>query len=221
MSGFEVYNSAGKLLVDSQNRSTLFYDQRALGAVTDKGYYRVDSPFGNGSTLGITQPQFWNDGNLRWLQLDTNKYGLPGADLLEDNAGSMIRTSRNVGMQSGYLDVFDSAGNLIWSAASASKMPRVVGFFDVPANYDLQNNTFAINLSFNPWILVNNCPGNLSDDGTVVGYSGSYSNGQAHSCRGGTSQKISATGARHFRGEGYEFPSLSLSEFDTGGTRGY
>lgn len=36
-----------------------------------------------------------------------------------------------------------------------------------------------------------------------------------------TSQKISATGARHFRGEGYEFPSLSLSEFDTGGTRGY
>ncbi|HDR2410165.1 TPA: hypothetical protein QCH83_002322, partial [Enterobacter bugandensis] len=95
-----------------------------------------------------------------------------GADLLEDNAGSMIRTSRNVGMQSGYLDVFDSAGNLIWSAASASKMPRVVGFFDVPANYDLQNNTFAINLSFNPWILVNNCPGNLSDDGTVVGYSG-------------------------------------------------
>lgn len=44
MSGFEVYNSAGKLLVDSQNRSTLFYDQRALGAVTDKGTYRVNSP---------------------------------------------------------------------------------------------------------------------------------------------------------------------------------
>jgi hypothetical protein len=105
-----------------------FYDQRALGAVTDKGYYRVDSrletevrwvlPSSNSGMMGI----------LRWLQLDTNKYGLPGADLLEDNAGSMIRTSRNIGMQSGYLDVFDSAGNLIWSAASASKMPRVVGF---------------------------------------------------------------------------------------------
>ena len=92
--------------------------------------------------------------------------------MCSSDLGSMIRTSRSVGMQSGYLDVFDSAGNLIWSAASASKMPRVVGFFDVPANYDLQNNTFAVNLSFNPWILVNNCPGNLSDDGTVVGYSG-------------------------------------------------
>ncbi|HGG9151395.1 TPA: hypothetical protein ACJJYF_005025 [Enterobacter cloacae] len=172
MSGFEVYNSDGKLLVDSQNRSTLFYDQRALGAVTDKGFYRVDSPFGDGSTLGITQPAFWNDGRLRWLQLGANRYGMPGADLLEDSAGSMIRTARNIGMQSGYLDVFDSAGNLIWSAASASKMPRVVGFFDVPANYDLQNNTLSVSLSFNPWILVNNCPGNLSDDGTVVGYSG-------------------------------------------------
>ncbi|MCK4227764.1 hypothetical protein J2N90_04935 [Enterobacter asburiae] len=172
MSGFEVYNSAGKLLVDSQNRSTLFYDQRSLGAVTEKGFYRIDSPFGDGSTLGFTQQQFWNDGNLRWLQLDANKYGLPGADLLEDNAGRMIRTTRNIGMQSGYLDVFDAGGNLIWSAASASKMPRVVGFFDVPASYDLQNNTFTINLGFNPWILVNNCPGNLSDDGGATGYSG-------------------------------------------------
>ncbi len=172
MSGFEVYNSAGKLLVDSQNRSTMFYDQRALGAVTDKGFYRVDSPFGDGSTLGGTPQAFWNDGRLRWLQLGTNKYGFPGADMLEDNAGSMIRTARNIGIQSGYLDVFDSAGSLIWSAASASKMPRVVGFFDVPANYDLQNNTFSVSLSFNPWILINNCPGNLSDDGTVVGYSG-------------------------------------------------
>ena len=172
MSGFEVYNSAGKLLVDSQNRSTLFYDQRSLGAVTEKGFYRVDSPFGDGSTLGFTQQQFWNDGNLRWLQLDANKYGLPGADLLEDNAGRMIRTTRNIGMQSGYLDVFDAGGNLIWSAASASKMPRVVGFFDVPASYDLQNNTFTINLGFNPWILINNCPGNLSDDGGATGYSG-------------------------------------------------
>ncbi|MDU4995220.1 MAG: hypothetical protein E6265_01385 [Enterobacteriaceae bacterium] len=172
MSGFEVYNGSGKLLVDSQNRSTLFYDLRLTGAVTDKGFYRVDSPFGDGSTLGHTQQQFWNDGSLRWLQLDANKYGLPGANLLEDNAGRMIRTARNIGMQSGYLDVFDSSGSLIWSAASASSMPRVVGFFDVPANYDLQNNTLAINLTFNPWILINNCPGNITTDGTVGGYSG-------------------------------------------------
>jgi hypothetical protein len=77
-----------------------FYDQRALGAVTDKGYYRVDSPFGNGSTLGFTQQQFWNDGNLRWLQLDTNKYGLPGADFLKTMREHDTH-ARNIGMQSG------------------------------------------------------------------------------------------------------------------------
>ncbi|WP_227658144.1 hypothetical protein [Enterobacter cancerogenus] len=199
MSGFEVYNSDGKLLVDSQNRSTLFYDQRTLGAVTDKGAYRVNSPFGDGSTLGFTQQSFWNDGRLRWLQLGTNKYGFPGADMLEDNAGSMIRTARNIGIQSGYLDVFDSAGSLIWSAASASKMPRVVGFFDVPANYDLQNNTFSVSLSFNPWILINNCPGISAMMARLWGIQVWFSNGLAHSCRADIYQKISATGARRFR----------------------
>ncbi|MEO3322718.1 hypothetical protein ABHD20_08865 [Enterobacter cloacae] len=206
MSGFEVYNSAGKLLVDSQNRSTLFYDQRALGAVTDKGAYRVNSPFGDGSTLGFTQQSFWNDGRLRWLQLGTNKYGFPGADMLEDNAGSMIRTARNIGIQSGYLDVFDSAGSLIWSAASASKMPRVVGLFDVPANYDLQNNTFSVSLSFNPWILVNNCPGNLSDDGTVVGYSGVVLKWTGSQLQGRYISNNQRSWSQTFQGRGLRIP---------------
>lgn len=206
MSGFEVYNSDGKLLVDSQNRSTLFYDQRTLGAVTDKGSYRVNSPFGDGSTLGFTQQSFWNDGRLRWLQLGTNKYGLPGADMLEDNAGSMIRTARNISMQSGYLDVFDSAGTLIWSAASASRMPRVVGFFDVPANYDLQNNTFSVSLSFNPWILVNNFPGNLSDDGTAVGYSGVVLKWTGSQLQGRYISNNQLSWSQTFQGRGLRIP---------------
>ena len=172
MSGFEVYNESGKITVDSDNRGTLFYDQRTLGTVQSKGAYRIDSPFGDGSTLGYTPQEFWNDGNLRWLQLSPNKYGMPGAEILEDYAGMMIRTSRNAALESGYLDVFNGAGELIWSAVSASKMPRIMDFFDVPPGYDLQNNTFIVTPGFNPWILVNNCPGNLSDDGTVVGYSG-------------------------------------------------
>ena len=206
MSGFEVYNSDGKLLVDSQNRSTLFYDQRTLGAVTDKGSYRVNSPFGDGSTLGFTPQSFWNDGRLRWLQLGTNKYGLPGADMLEDNAGSMIRTARNISMQSGYLDVFDSAGTLIWSAASASRMPRVVGFFDVPANYDLQNNTFSVSLSVNPLILVNNCPGNLSYHGTVVGYSGVVLKWTGSQLQGRYISNNQRSWSQTFQGRGLRIP---------------
>jgi hypothetical protein len=69
---------------------------------------------------------------------------MPGAEILEDYAGMMIRTSRNAALESGYLDVFNGAGELIWSAVSASKMPRIMGFFDVPPGYDLQNNTFIV-----------------------------------------------------------------------------
>jgi hypothetical protein len=36
MSGFEVYNESGKITVDSDNRGTLFYDQRTLGTVQSK-----------------------------------------------------------------------------------------------------------------------------------------------------------------------------------------
>lgn len=172
MSGFQVYNNNGKLLIDSDNRSTLFYDQRNLGAVTDIGFYEVNSPFGNGSTLGFMPTTYWADGRLRWVQLKPGKYGMLGANLIEADAGVMTRTDRNIAMQSGYLNVYDSSGSLVWTANSASKMPRVKAFVDIPANYDLQDKVFSVDLTFNPWILVNNCPGNLTDDGTVTGYSG-------------------------------------------------
>lgn len=206
MSGFEVYNSANKLLIDSDNRSTLFNDQRSTGSVIDRGFYVVDSPFGNGSTLGFIQDQFKNDGSLRWLQLSANKYGFPGADMLEDNAGKIIRTSRNIPMESGYLDVFNSAGDLIWSAASATKMPRVVGFYDVPANYNFANSTFSISLDFNPWILINCCPGNLSDDGTVTGYSGVVLKWTGSQLQGRYISKNQRTWAQTMQGRGLRIP---------------
>jgi hypothetical protein len=109
-------------------------------------------------------------------------------------------------MQSGYLDVFDTGGNLIWSAASASKMPRVVGFFDVPANYDLQNNTLSVSLSFNPWILVNNCPGNLSDDGTVTGYSGIVLKWTGSQLQGRYISKNQRSWSQTFQGRGLRIP---------------
>lgn len=175
MSGFEVYNEDGKLLIDSENRSTMFYDSRAMTNITDRGFYRINSPFGDGSTLGYSPQAFWNDGRLRWLQFNAGRYGFPGADIVEQNCGRMIRTARNIPVDSGYMDVFDRNGNLVWSALSASRMPRIVKFFDVPAGFDFQNNTISMPLDFNPWILVNNCPGNLSyggDENLILGYSG-------------------------------------------------
>ena len=173
MSGFEAYNSAGKLMVDSSNRTTSIYDLRNTGSVTDKGTIIVTSTFGNGTTLGYLNSQFWNDGSsLRWMQMNSGRYGMPGADFFEDNAGRVMRTRRSVAIESGYLDVFNATGSLVWSAVTASKAPRIIDFLDIPAGYDLTNNTFVKSVSFSPWILINSCPGNVTYDGETTGYSG-------------------------------------------------
>lgn len=39
MSGFEVYNSAGALTIDSTNKSILTGAVKAMGTLTDQGYY--------------------------------------------------------------------------------------------------------------------------------------------------------------------------------------
>ncbi|WP_075180600.1 hypothetical protein [Pantoea sp. 1.19] len=172
MSGFEAFNQNGKITIDSNNRSTIFLDRRGVSPITDVGAVQVVNPFTDGYSFGFSAQQFWNDGNLRWLRMNTGKVSMPGADMFEPEAGDMIRTSRNSSIQSGYLDVFDQNGNIVWSAKSAASMPRIIGFMDIPAGFDLQNNVFSIHPGFNPWILINSTPGNYSNDGAVSGYSG-------------------------------------------------
>ncbi|ENQ0471523.1 hypothetical protein ACENGC_000504 [Escherichia coli] len=213
MSGFEVYNNDGKILIDSQNRATMFNDLRTIGAVTDLGAFAVASPFGDGHTLGYPGVSFWsyyNGGQLRWAQLAAGRYAFPGADLYEANAGRMIRTSRAIGIQSGYLDVFDASGSLVWSAAAAASMPRVVGFLDIPAGYDLQSNVFSVSLNFNPWILLNNCPGNAGGDGTASGYSGlllRWTGAQLQACYVSRNQR---SWAQTFQSDGLRVPLVQF-----------
>ncbi|MCP5581319.1 hypothetical protein NL290_27960, partial [Klebsiella pneumoniae] len=76
------------------------------------------------------------------------------------------------GVESGYLDVMNGNGDLIWSAKSASRVPRVRGFIDLPANSPVDSQIVSFSPGFNPWILMNMVPGNISDDGESTGYSG-------------------------------------------------
>lgn len=39
--GFEVLNDAGAVMVDSDNRTTLFADIRNITGTTDNGYYMI------------------------------------------------------------------------------------------------------------------------------------------------------------------------------------
>lgn len=173
MSGFEVYNSNGALTIDSNNKSIVMSGVKEMGVLTDTGFYLVPSAFGNGSTLGSLQDNFFPASGLRWFQFTADgRYCFPGASMYEAGTGRFMLSSNNTGLSSGYLDVFDANGQLIWSAISAGSMPRIADFFTIPAGYDLAN-VITLNTAFaNPWICISQCPANISDDGITGGYSG-------------------------------------------------
>jgi hypothetical protein len=173
MSGFQCYNDAGKLTIDSDNRAVVMSSVKAMGTLSDTGYYQINSSFGNGSTLGFLGANFFPANGLRWFQLQSNgRYCFPGAQLFEAGTGRFMLSNNTTALTSGYLDVRNSAGTLIWSAASAGTMPRVRGFFTIPAGHDLGTALTVTSPFADPWICISQCVGNVSDDGTVTGYSG-------------------------------------------------
>lgn len=171
--GFEVYNDAGALQIDSENKTTLFSDIRDISGLTDIGYYMIDNPFGGKWPFGFLKMSDWpTPGYLHWFRLNPGAFAMPGALCFQNNSGQIIRTTRNLGVESGYLDVMNGNGELIWSAKSANRVPRIRGFIDLPANSPVDNEIISFTPGFNPWILMNAVPGNISDDGEVTGYSG-------------------------------------------------
>lgn len=172
MSGFQAFNAAGKLQVDGTYKPAMISQYVNIGGLWDQGYYQINNPFGDAYSFGSLPQNFYPNPSTRWVRLNAGAFCFPGAEAFQPNSGQMMISTASVGVSSGYLDVFDPSGNLIWSAVSASAVPRIIDFIDVPAGYDLQNNTWVKNLSFQPWFLMNAFPGNISDDGSVIGYSG-------------------------------------------------
>lgn len=173
MSGFEVLNNDGSTIINSDQVHTLF-DAVDTPGIVEVGAYNQTTPFGNLSELGFTAYN-WNKrvDCLYWIQLTTNNaWCFPGASMFKPGTFRVIRTTRNKSIETGFLDVFDSTGKMIWSAKSAATMPRILKYVDIAQNYDLNANVYSLTPGFNPFFLWNQCPGNLSDDGVVVGYSG-------------------------------------------------
>lgn len=176
MSGFQVFNSAGALVIDSNYKGTYYRDTRNYTTITDPGYYNISCQLGNSADMGFVANAFPYDDNLRWFKPNNNaKMFATGPDWMTANAGSVARTHSGLPVESGYRDVFNAVGELVWSAVMAAKIPRIIGFFDIPANYDLDNTVYSQNIGNNTWILMSACPGgNISDDGAVTGYSGLF-----------------------------------------------
>lgn len=175
MSGFQVYNSSGYMTIDSDYRSTVISTNKGMPTLTDIGNQtNINSPFGDGVTLGFLPYNFLAGmtGPI-WFRFSKAAYCFPGAQLFEAGSGTFMNTSPTGTIASGYLDVFNSSGTRVWSAASAGTMPRITDFITIPVGYDLSTNTLSITPGYNPWICISQAPGNYSPDPEgPLGYSG-------------------------------------------------
>lgn len=180
MSGYQVFNSAGAVTIDSDYFGTYFRDSKAYSSVTDVGSYAITTPFGNATDMGYVASAYPLDKNLQWFKFNNAAKAVfcnGNSPLATANSGAMARTGSDVAIVSGYRDVYNSAGKLVWSAVSAATIPRIMGFFDIPAGFDLDNSAYSQSIGTNTWLLASNCPGNLSygeGEGSVTGYSGLF-----------------------------------------------
>lgn len=180
--GIQIFNSAGAVIIDSNYRSTMYESRTVIpgaGAninttVHEVGATDLNMVFGNSKVLGWIPDSLHNSGSIHWFQLNQDKWAFPGAKMFMPSSGAIVKSSRTIPIASGYLDVFAADGKtLLWSAVSAATMPRVIGYLDIPANFNLDTTTYTKTLgTLNPYFLMAGFPGNFSDDGTVVGYSG-------------------------------------------------
>lgn len=173
MPGFEVFNNSGSVLINSDQKHTIYHSafNIQVGAVGD---YELNTPFGNLHSLGYANDATnRSDGYLHWIQFMSNgAWAFPGSGLFLPGTARVIRTSRNMQFPSGVLDVFDGSGQLIWSAVGAASMPRVTGFLEVAGNYPLEGNVVSASPGYNPFFLWESCMGQMSYDGVAAGYSG-------------------------------------------------
>lgn len=170
MSGFAVWNQAGFQTINSDQRHTVLVNAYTPPLI-DVGAVDGNTPFGRFVQLGWLHPNYYpTPNNLYWFRLNAGAWCFPGAWMFQPNTVQFCVTSRVQALNSGYLDVMDGGGNLIWSANSAANMPRILSLLDINGGVD--SAVQGMQPGFSPWILMGACPGNFSVEEVSNGYSG-------------------------------------------------
>ena len=186
MSGFEVNNMyGGTILSDTFKHYGLILQQpittitdAAVGKGTSSSGIVMAAPFTQATSIGY--PDIRNTLPTGTMSLFNPVDGgeFCGKYWYAPNAGTIYHLGQEYPKQSGYLDVFDGSGNLIWSALSAKNVPRITGIFQVTAQQLLDG--ISLNVGSNPYILMNTLPSLFAPgpQGTGVrgGVFGRYSN---------------------------------------------
>lgn len=156
MSGFEVFNDRSELVINTEERMVAVVGEQAIGnIVTWYNQATLQSPAFIDKGIGVTSLPLLSQ--VPPLTLLKPAYGACGCGNVyySANAGQLKHLNTNYNLQSGYLDVFNPQGDLIWSAVTAEKVPRVVKVINVPAA-DLIAGT-TINIGYDH-IMMNNFP---------------------------------------------------------------
>lgn len=189
--GFEARNDAGDVIVSSDYKYHYFLSKTrvTVSAVDGVGLYGNTVAFGNLLSHGLGRIPLQR-GRLNWIKFDSSQWGMVGNQngMFKTNTADVIQTGLDSSPQSGYLDVRDSSGNLVWSAASAAKSPRVRALLRVAASSVSGNSIASFALGYAPWICQNACPGYFSDDGlgnvSIVGLFARWTGSQLQFCSG-------------------------------------
>lgn len=183
---FITRNHTGAIILHSDYPSTFFSELREYKRLMSKGDVDYESPLGNLNQMGIPKNIMKPAGSYQyWFQINEGKKIFPGALLYEENAGRAVKTGVNEPVEPGFFNIYDENGKLTWSAVQAAKVPRIIETIDIPPGYDLVNNVYEKHIGFNPFILINCCPGDWSDDGLVVALVGviiKYTQGKIQIC---------------------------------------
>ncbi|WP_410505187.1 hypothetical protein [Klebsiella pneumoniae] len=102
--GFEVYNDAGALQIDSDNKTTLFSDIRNIDGLTDSGYYQINNPFGGSYPFGFLKPSDMPvPGYLYWFRLNAGAFAMPGAFSFQNGSDKSSGQLETLGLKVGIL----------------------------------------------------------------------------------------------------------------------
>ena len=125
MSGFEVRNDRGEVIVSSDIK--MFTEVARQAITTVNGWYRQQSPIID-KPIGVAGLPDLGIPNLLTL-LDFSKTGGSvcgcGNVYYSANAGSLVHLSGDALPESGFLDIHNEDGHLVWSAKTAGKVPRI------------------------------------------------------------------------------------------------
>lgn len=134
MSNFVVYNENGGIIVDDTFKHIGNVAQNVITTLPTLGGFPITLSFDSVApswfpvttmdTQVLDLTPIEGAVPMSVLMPNSEAYGA-GRGTFSTNAGTLYCLRNDYTLSSGYLDVFDASGNLIWSASSASKVPRV------------------------------------------------------------------------------------------------